>query len=245
VSGGYSGSSSNGRYTVALLHELLMVKHSQQLCSDIEKAAVHLVVLCDTLDLTPSDVWERYGLTAVACLSCKASLADVFQCVLDVTACQDTKNVSGGAQVSENPILYHGDGRPSNPNTAFNRTVWRPQDLSYNLPPETVIPSRTFAAPLKSTGGLRGGNFRKRGSTFAARKPYDITTQRWQSLINRFENVVRGLRPGVGEESCVCVCVRVCVCVCVRVRVWVCMIACVCVRVRERNRERVRVCAVS
>lgn len=198
-----------------------MVKHSQQLCSDIEKAAVHLVVLCDTLDLTPNDVWERYGLTAVACLSCKASLADVFQCVLDVTACQDTKNLSGGGQVSENPILSYGDGRPANTNTAFNRTVWRPQDLPYSLPPETDFPARTFAAPLKSTRGLRGGNIRKRGSTFAARKPYEITTQRWQSLINRFENVVRGLRPGVGEDrgeaqrDCVCVCVGVWMCVCV------------------------------
>jgi hypothetical protein len=36
-----------------------MVKHSQQLCSDIEKAAVLLVVLCDTVDLTPTDVWEK------------------------------------------------------------------------------------------------------------------------------------------------------------------------------------------
>ena len=211
LKGGYSGSSSNGRYTVALLHELLMVKHSQQLCSDIEKAAVHLVVLCDTLDLTPIDVWERYGLTAVACLSCKASLADVFQCVLDVTACQDTKNASGGQQISENPMFSHADIRQTHPNAAFNRTAWRPQNNSSSLPPESVSPSRSYAAPLKSTGGLRGGNIRKRGSLYAARKPYDVTTQRWQALINRFENVVRGLRPGVGKNmrrvEILCVCV--------------------------------------
>ena len=40
--GGYGNSSSVGRYSVALLHEALMVKHAQQLCSDIEKAAAHL-----------------------------------------------------------------------------------------------------------------------------------------------------------------------------------------------------------
>ena len=33
---------NSGRYAVAVLHEVLMIKHYQQLCSDIEKAAVHL-----------------------------------------------------------------------------------------------------------------------------------------------------------------------------------------------------------
>ena len=40
--GGYSNSVNSGRYAVAVLHEVLMIKHYQQLCSDIEKAAVHL-----------------------------------------------------------------------------------------------------------------------------------------------------------------------------------------------------------
>lgn len=43
------------------------------------------------------------------------------------------------------------------------------------------------------------GNVQRKGLVYAARKPYDATTQRWQALINRFEKEVRGVAPASGN----------------------------------------------
>ena len=192
-----------------------MVKHAQQLCSDIEKAAVLLVVLCDTADLTPNDVWEKYGLTAIACLSCKASLQDVFQCVLDVTACQDHRNASGGnaaagpSAVEDSFPLAYSDGR-SPPVTVpapvpFHRTSWRSHSSTSMRLDTSLSPSRSLATVGKM-GARSMHNMPRKSLVYTARKPYDATTQRWQMLINRFEKEVRGVGPGSGERRNVHVC---------------------------------------
>lgn len=196
-----------------MLHEALMVKHAQQLCSDIEKAAVLLVVLCDTADLTPNDVWEKYGLTAIACLSCKASLQDVFQCVLDVTACQDHRNASGGGTAAAGPAgpaagspaaddsfsVGYSDGR-SPPVTApshvpFHRTSWR----SHSSTSMRLDTSLSHSRAISTLGKMGARSMPRKNLIHTARKPYDATTQRWQVLINRFEKEVRGVGPVSGE----------------------------------------------
>ena len=48
---------------------------------------------------------------------------------------------------------------------------------------------------------MRGNGIQRKSLVYAARRPYDATTQRWQTLINRFEKEVRGVAPASGNAD--------------------------------------------
>ena len=73
-------------------HPFIHLFICSQLALDIEKAAVNLVILSDTPELTVQEVMHKYGLIATACLFCNAPMHEVFQCVVNVTTIHHNHN---------------------------------------------------------------------------------------------------------------------------------------------------------
>jgi hypothetical protein len=109
----------------------------------------------------------------------------------NVTACQDGRNSSTACGGTSEQVLNPNERSPP-------LASWRSQNSSMRL--DTVIsPSRSSLGQLRKNSGLRGSTIQRKSLVYAARKPYDATTQRWQALINRFEKEVRGVAPASGK----------------------------------------------
>jgi len=206
INGGDRGNgishNGNGRYAVAMLHESLIVRHSHQLCNDIEKAAVHLVVLTDTA-LTTEEVVCKYGLNAIACISCKASLQEVFQCVLDVTATQESFNTRSLTNCSSQCASQDDFGEAGDGGDKFD--MGGASGKIFSAPFSKKSSSSKRISPLHTT--RRGGSayFRNVNSEKAGRnekiRAYEGMVQKWQSLLKRFEYEARGISAGAGSDS--------------------------------------------
>jgi len=80
----YQLSKLTEKYRIAVISDSVLMKFHLQLMKDVTAVALKLVVICDS-NTTPNHFYNTYGIFVTACISSRAPIHEIFQCIQTVT----------------------------------------------------------------------------------------------------------------------------------------------------------------